>query len=153
MHERTTWPLRCTEQAPHWATPQPYLVPVRPTCSRSTHSRGVLGSTSTWVDFPLRVKRAIACSPLSVVCCGNCSLRAAQKVNLLRCKQSCFAHHFVTQRPDRFVYDFHEIARLKRRHRRPVAAEPDYVTRMQGQVTRHRRDVVGDAEDHVFGLI
>src|SRR5436309_1732698 len=30
MQERTTWPLRCTEQAPHCATPPPYLVPVSP---------------------------------------------------------------------------------------------------------------------------
>src|ERR1044071_5105458 len=31
--ERLTSPLICTEQAPHCATPQPYLVPVRPACS------------------------------------------------------------------------------------------------------------------------
>src|SRR4051812_50117381 len=49
----------CTVHAPHWATPQPYFVPVRPTCSRSTQRSGVLGSTSTTVDLPLRVKRAI----------------------------------------------------------------------------------------------
>ena len=45
--ERTAAPSMCTVQAPHWATPQPYLVPVRPTCSRMTQSSGVLGSTST----------------------------------------------------------------------------------------------------------
>jgi hypothetical protein len=28
--ERCTSPLMCTEHAPHWAMPQPYLVPVRP---------------------------------------------------------------------------------------------------------------------------
>ena len=43
--ERRTSPLMCTEQAPHCATPQPYLVPVRPTCSRITHSSGVSAST------------------------------------------------------------------------------------------------------------
>src|SRR5688572_16758319 len=59
--ERVATPSMCTVQAPHWAMPQPYLVPVRPTCSRITHSSGVLGSTSTLVDLPLRVKRAIAC--------------------------------------------------------------------------------------------
>ena len=45
--ERTATPSMCTVQAPHCAMPQPYLVPVRPTCSRITHSSGVLGSTST----------------------------------------------------------------------------------------------------------
>src|SRR5437868_12828458 len=45
-HDRRTSPLMCTEQAPHCATPQPYLVPVRPACSRIAHSRGV--SASTW---------------------------------------------------------------------------------------------------------
>ena len=46
--ERIAAPSICTVHAPHCATPQPYLVPVRPTCSRSTQSSGVLGSTSTW---------------------------------------------------------------------------------------------------------
>src|ERR1043165_951445 len=41
VHERRTSPLMCTEQAPHCATPQPYLVPVRPTCSRITHKSGL----------------------------------------------------------------------------------------------------------------
>ena len=36
----------CTVQAPHWARPQPYLVPVRLSWSRSTHSRGVPSSTA-----------------------------------------------------------------------------------------------------------
>ena len=27
-HERIGWPFRCTVQAPHWAMPQPYFVPV-----------------------------------------------------------------------------------------------------------------------------
>src|SRR5258705_174675 len=39
-HERTGRPFMCTVQAPHCATPQPYLVPVRPTCSRITLNRG-----------------------------------------------------------------------------------------------------------------
>src|SRR5258705_2405209 len=73
-HERTAVPSMCTVQAPHWAMPQPYLVPVRPICSLSTQSSGVLGSTSTWVVFPLTVKRAIACPPLGVDLCGDCRL-------------------------------------------------------------------------------
>src|SRR5262245_61931578 len=60
-HERVATPSTCTVQAPHWATPQPYLVPVRPACSRSVQSSGVLGSTSIAVFLPLRMKRAIAC--------------------------------------------------------------------------------------------
>ena len=45
--ERVARPLTCTVQAPHWAMPQPYLVPVRPRVSRSTHNSGVPGSAST----------------------------------------------------------------------------------------------------------
>src|SRR5579864_3971406 len=52
LHDRPGRPSRCTVQAPHCATPQPYLVPVRPICSRNTQSRGVEGSTST---FTLRL--------------------------------------------------------------------------------------------------
>src|SRR5215470_17886836 len=58
-HERTASPSTCTVQAPHCATPQPYLVPVRPTCSRITQSRGVVGSTSTSWDLPLMVRRIV----------------------------------------------------------------------------------------------
>src|ERR1700680_1428140 len=52
LQERTGRPSRCTVQAPHCATPQPYFVPVRPRCSRKTQSKGVEGSTST---FTLRL--------------------------------------------------------------------------------------------------
>src|ERR1700682_5212145 len=52
-HERTSWSLMCTEHAPHCATPQPYLVPVRPACSRIAHSNGVSGSTCTSRVLPL----------------------------------------------------------------------------------------------------
>ena len=44
--ERVATPSTCTVQAPHWAMPQPYLVPVRPIVSRRAQSRGVRGSTS-----------------------------------------------------------------------------------------------------------
>ena len=44
--ERRGMPLRCTVQAPHWAMPQPYLVPVSFSWSRSTQSSGVSGSAS-----------------------------------------------------------------------------------------------------------
>ena len=44
---RTARPSTCTVQAPHAAMPHPNLVPVNPSVSRSTHSSGVSGSTST----------------------------------------------------------------------------------------------------------
>src|SRR2546430_14608828 len=56
---RRTSPLMCTEHAPHCATPQPYLVPVRPTCSRMTHSRGVSLSTCTSRILPLMLSFAM----------------------------------------------------------------------------------------------
>src|SRR2546421_12981056 len=55
-HERRGWPLRCTVQAPHCATPQPYLVPVSLSSSRKTHSKGVSASTSTLTFLPLTEK-------------------------------------------------------------------------------------------------
>src|SRR5512140_2331908 len=59
-HERATVPLKCTEQAPHCATPQPYFVPVRPTCSRITHRSGVSASTLTSRVLPLMLSFAMA---------------------------------------------------------------------------------------------
>lgn len=47
MHNRTASLPTCTVQAPHWAIPHPYFVPVRPITSRRTHSSGVSGGTST----------------------------------------------------------------------------------------------------------
>src|SRR6266481_2611754 len=52
-------PSMWTVQAPHWAMPQPYLVPVRPSVSRNTHSSGVSGSTSTCCVCPLMMSRSI----------------------------------------------------------------------------------------------
>src|SRR5687767_11568338 len=52
-HERIGSPSMCTVQAPHNAMPQPYLVPVSPSESRSTQSRGVSGSTSACMSLPL----------------------------------------------------------------------------------------------------
>src|SRR5688572_8504476 len=50
--ERLAWPLTCTVQAPHSEMPQPYFVPVMPILSRSTHSSGVSGVTSTLLFLP-----------------------------------------------------------------------------------------------------
>src|SRR5207249_8472062 len=57
--ERITLPLICTEHAPHCATPHPYFVPVRPTFSRMTHSRGVSASTCTSRTLPLMLSLAM----------------------------------------------------------------------------------------------
>jgi len=51
--ERVARPSTCTVQAPHWAMPQPNLVPVMPNCSRMTHRSGMSGSTSTVEALPL----------------------------------------------------------------------------------------------------
>src|SRR5258705_7917556 len=51
--DRVGAPLTCTVQAPHSATPQPNLVPVMPSTSRNTQSRGVSSSTSTLCGTPL----------------------------------------------------------------------------------------------------
>src|ERR1043166_2819131 len=63
LHERVATPSMWTVQAPHWAMPQPYLVPVRPTFSRIAHNSGVEGSTSTSCAVPLMVRRAIPVLP------------------------------------------------------------------------------------------
>src|SRR5882757_9735060 len=52
-HERTATPSRCTVQAPHSPRPHPYLVPVSPKASRSTHKSGVSGSISNSTDLAL----------------------------------------------------------------------------------------------------
>ena len=55
MHERIAWPSTCIVQAPHCATPQPNLEPIRPRSSRTTHSNGVSDSASTDTSRPLRM--------------------------------------------------------------------------------------------------
>ena len=37
----------CTRHAPHWPTPQPYLVPVNPSRSRSAHRSGMSAGAAT----------------------------------------------------------------------------------------------------------
>ena len=62
--ERTALPFKCTVQAPHSAMPHPNLVPVSPSVSRSTHKRGVSGSTSTERSWPLTVIVSATCQAL-----------------------------------------------------------------------------------------
>src|SRR6267378_4642095 len=62
-HDRLGIPSRCTVQAPQSATPQPNFVPFMPSTSRSTHSKGMSGDTSTVCDLPLIFSVAIAIPP------------------------------------------------------------------------------------------
>src|SRR5476649_1715856 len=65
--ERIGAPSTCTVQTPHWATPQPYLVPTKFRVSRSTQSSGVLESTSSamvWT-WPLTFIFSIVVRPVS----------------------------------------------------------------------------------------
>src|ERR1700716_3811582 len=65
MQDRVAGPSTCTVQAPHNPSPQPNLVPVMPSTSRSTHSRGVSPSTSTLCGVPLTlIVRLMATSRL-----------------------------------------------------------------------------------------
>src|SRR5690606_9100472 len=72
-HDRVGAPSRCTVHAPHNAIPQPYLVPVSPSVSRRTQSRGVSSATSTLSLLPLIVRLIIGHSPLN-----SCRARAAK---------------------------------------------------------------------------
>src|SRR5258708_19187652 len=58
--ERTGSPSMWTVHAARRAIPQPNLVPVRRSCSRSTQRRGVSGSASTWRGSPLTLNLCIA---------------------------------------------------------------------------------------------
>src|SRR5438445_4651996 len=62
-HERIGCPSSCTVQAPQSAIPQPNLVPVRPTTSRSTHRIGMSAGTSTVTSRPLMFRVAMSDSP------------------------------------------------------------------------------------------
>src|SRR5262245_51287050 len=64
VQDLTACPLTCTVHAPHTAMPQPYLVPVRPNSSRTTHISGVSGSDADVTAFPFRLNFvAIRVSP------------------------------------------------------------------------------------------
>src|SRR5206468_734386 len=65
-HERTALPSTCTVQAPHWAIPQPNLVPVRPISSRMTQSSGASSGLLVVTCRPLILNVVIAASPRSL---------------------------------------------------------------------------------------
>src|SRR5271168_1407014 len=56
------WPPTITVQAPHSPTPQPNLGPLMFNTSRSTHSRGISGDTSTVAATLLTVNLVSICS-------------------------------------------------------------------------------------------
>src|SRR5215831_15417481 len=59
----------CTVHAPHSCIPQPNFVPVMPSVSRNTQSRGICGTTSTVCCFPFRVNLTAAMSLLNSLPC------------------------------------------------------------------------------------
>ena len=69
--ERVGAPFTWTVQAPHSAIPQPNLVPVIPSVSRSTHNRGMSLGTFTLWDRPFKLN-VIAGIPASL---RDCSLQ------------------------------------------------------------------------------
>src|SRR6266550_260170 len=67
-HDRTACPSIWRVHAPHCAIPHPYFVPVSPRLSRTTHNRGVEGSTSRSTGLPLILKEIMSWFPLKVRC-------------------------------------------------------------------------------------
>ena len=55
-HERTGSPLISTVQVPHWALPQPYLVPLTAKSCVNTASKEVLGSVGVCTGCPFKLK-------------------------------------------------------------------------------------------------
>ena len=53
MHDRVASPSMITVQAPQSPAPQPNFVPTMPSSSRSAHSRGISGSTSSAMFPPI----------------------------------------------------------------------------------------------------
>ena len=66
LQERIAWLSMSTVQAPHWAMPQENFVPVSFKESRSTHSSGVSGSTSTVCMIPLTTSEIAISVPPSL---------------------------------------------------------------------------------------
>src|SRR5712691_9206435 len=91
-------PSICTMQAPHWPAPQPNLVPVSLSSSRSTHRRRVLSGASTLTGLPLTVNLIAMMAPLCwgrgrargmdglPAWCGAMLLPAQNRRQMLRCR-------------------------------------------------------------------
>src|SRR6478735_5674806 len=54
--ERVALPRSKTVQAPHWPSPQPYLVPVRPSRLRRTESKDSPGTHSVLCSTPFTIR-------------------------------------------------------------------------------------------------
>src|SRR6185437_14638988 len=79
MHERVGTPSTCTVQAPQKDMPQPNLVPLRSSSSRSTHRRGVSAVTSTMRFLPFTViEKAMRNSLVSGMELGRAQILLAQ---------------------------------------------------------------------------
>ena len=105
--ERCTSPLMCTEQAPHCATPQPYLVPVRPTCSRMTQSSGVSASTCTSRTLPLMFSFAMCRLPNhAMTAYGRHIVLAWRACGPLRCRFLLLVEASLAQRRGRCLCGF-----------------------------------------------
>src|SRR6202171_1264237 len=92
--ERIATPSIWTVQAPHWAMPQPYLVPVMPIVSRNTQSSGVVSSTSALWDWPLMDSEIIFILPFRRCRRGEkCRARVGQ---VLPGHDAARWHHSVT---------------------------------------------------------
>src|SRR5215467_684312 len=86
--ERTAIPSIWTVQAPHCATPQPYLGLVIPSSSRNTQSKGISGTTSTWCLIPLTVSSIMSMLPFADVVVRH--LEQTYPDRLLRCRSRFF---------------------------------------------------------------
>src|SRR5580700_7148050 len=89
--ERTACPSICTVQAPHSAIPQPYLVPVRFSESRITHSKGVDGGSSTLTFLPLTVNEIKERLPACKILCEGLGVWKPE-YNAAKCNCTRGAH-------------------------------------------------------------
>src|SRR5213593_1249677 len=99
-------PSMCTMQAPHWPAPQPNLVPVSFSSSRSTHRRRVLSGALTLTGLPLTLKLIAISTPCAGVRggpgAGSDAVRVrshatphANSRSMLRCAGPCLSRPVV----------------------------------------------------------
>src|SRR5262249_17569429 len=89
--ERNGIPFRCTVQAPHKALPQPNFVPVIPSTSRKTHSKGMSPSTSTSCSTPLTFILKGIDQPSRGLTAPFCRLRHDNGMRVMQCKANLWA--------------------------------------------------------------
>src|SRR5207244_11429917 len=82
-------PSMCTMEAPHCPAPQPYLVPVSLSSSRSTHRRGVPSGAALVTGLPLTVKvMAMKTSPDDAYMLHRRHLAVQPDVDARRCERA-----------------------------------------------------------------